>query len=114
MSKVVKYLDVVKTILEEEPTSRDCDYNLYFHLLNQLDSSLLEMSLMDALYSWNKKEIPSIYSISRARRLAQEQYANIPSKKYLCGNRRGKKSLSEELSEEVINYKIEENGDSIT
>ena len=114
MTKVVKYLEVVKTILEEAPASRDCDYNLYFHLLNQLDSSLLEMSLMDALHAWHKKDIPSIYSISRARRLAQEQYADIPSKKYLCGNRRGKKSLSEELSEEVINYKIEENGDSIT
>lgn len=103
MSKVIKYNEIVEEILEEEPDSRDCDYKLYFHLMNKINvnpvNHMLDMTLFDALYAWHKKEIPSIYSVSRARRLVQEKYADIPSKQYLCGNRKVKKSLSEELSE---------------
>lgn len=118
MSKVIKHLNTVEELLEQEPETRDCDYKLYFHLINKINDNpanhMLEMSLMDALYAWHHKKIPSIYSIARARRLVQEKYADIPSKQYLCGNRKGKKSLSEELSEEIINHKIEDNGDNIT
>jgi len=119
MSKVTNYTEKVEEVLEEEPDARDCDYKLYFHLINKINTNptdhMLEMSLMDALYCMHKKTIPPIHSISRARRLVQEKYADIPSKQYLCGNRRKKKSLSEELSEEIINYKIENgNGNNTT
>lgn len=118
MSKVVKYADVVEELLEKEPDTRDCDYKLYFHLINKINDNptnhMLDMTLMDALYSWHHKKLPSIFSVSRARRIVQAKYADIPSKQYLCGNRIKKKSLSEEVAEEIINYKIDGNGDNVT
>lgn len=112
MTKVIKYNEIVEEILEEDKASRDCDYKLYFELINKINvnytNHMLEMTLMDALHSWHKKEIPSLFSISRSRRIIQEKYANIPSKNYLCGNRKEKKSLSEEFAEEIIINKIKE------
>ncbi len=118
MSKIIKYNEIVEEILEEDPESRDCDYKLYFELINKINtnptSHMLDMTLMDALHSWSKKDMPSIFSVSRARRIVQAKYASIPSKQYLCGNRIKKKNLSEEVAEEIINFKIDGNGDNVT
>ena len=37
MTKVVKYNEIVEEILEEDEASRDCDYKLYFELINKIN-----------------------------------------------------------------------------
>jgi hypothetical protein len=107
--KIVKFSDIVLDILENRPKSRDDDNILYFYLVQHLDknplSNYLEMSLEDYLKAVVEGKLPSIPVISRARRLVQEKAALDPDRKYLCGNRKVKKELADEVSAEIINNK---------
>jgi hypothetical protein len=108
--KITKFKDIVLDILENHPRSRDDDNILYFYLVQELDKNnplmnYLDLFLKDYLKAVVKGELPSIPVISRARRLIQEKAAKDPDKKYLCGNRKVKKELADEVSAEIINEK---------
>jgi hypothetical protein len=111
MSKLLNFKDTVAKVLEEKPESRNNDYILYFFVIQELDNhpvtSMLDMSLADALRAMSKGEIPPIDSITRLRRLVQEEASKDPSKQYLCGDRTGKKGLANQVSAEIINDKKE-------
>ncbi len=114
--KITKFSSIVLDILENQPKSRDDDNILYFYLVQHLDKNplndYLEMSLADYLRAVVNEELPSIPVISRARRLVQEKSAKDPKKQYLCGNRKTKQELADEVSAEIINHKKEmKNGD---
>lgn len=109
MPEILNFKDTVAKVLEENPAARDNDYILYFHVIQGLDNhpvtSLLDMSLADALKNMSQGKIPSIESIGRLRRLVQEEAAKNPSTQYLCGDRKGKKQLADEVSADIINDK---------
>jgi hypothetical protein len=105
--KITKLDETVRDLLHEYPESRDSDYALYFYLIQKDDplGKKIEMTLSDALQAMDQGKIPSIFSVARARRIVQELAAKSELTEYLCGNRKRKKELEGEVSEEIINYK---------
>ena len=107
--KITKFNEIVRELLHEYPETRDSDYALYFHLIQKDDplGNRIKMPLSDALHAMDTGKIPSIFSVSRARRIVQEEASGSESTQYLCGNRKRKKELEEQVSEEIINNKKE-------
>ena len=107
--KITKFNEIVRELLKEYPETRDSDYALYFYLIQKDDpmGNKVEMLLSDALQAMDKGKLPSIFSVSRARRIVQEEAFKSELTQYLCGNRKQKKELEEQVSEEIINNKKE-------
>ena len=109
MPKITTFKSTVREVLEQIPETRDNDNMLYYYVVQKLDThpvhSNLEMPLGEALQAMDAGDLPSMYSISRLRRVIQEEASKDPLLKYLCGDREGKKRLSEEVKTEIINNK---------
>jgi len=109
MPKITTFKATVREVLEEVSDTRDNDNMLYYYVIQKLDThpvnSVLEMPLGEALQAMDKGDLPSMYSISRLRRIVQEEASKDPTLQYLCGDRIGKKKLAEDVSAEIINDK---------
>ena len=63
----------VKTILEEEPQTRNSDSLLYLHVLKKVGDDLLTMPVRDFLANMGESEAPPFESVRRTRQKVQAE-----------------------------------------
>lgn len=80
--QVRQYESIVLFILKERPDARDNDYALFYYVLEKRGIDTKKLSAYDLLTRLAKKEIPSILSISRARRKVQEEIPEVRGEKW--------------------------------
>jgi|19_taG_2_1085344.scaffolds.fasta_scaffold00231_28 hypothetical protein len=104
--KITNFNTIVRELLHEYPETRDSDYALYFHLIQRDDplENKMTMTLANALQAMAAGKLPSIFSVGRSRRIVQEEASKDESTLYLCGNRKRKEELQEEVKKEIINH----------
>lgn len=80
MTRVRDVAEVVKIILTKHSASRDSDHLLYAYILNHYGLSKMTpyWVLVEKIQN---KEIPSIETVGRARRKAQELYPELQATK---------------------------------
>lgn len=68
---------IVKYFLEEEPSTRNSDYELYFHVCKMLNPHTLAMQFGKVLKHREELGLPSIESVGRARRKIVEKHPEL-------------------------------------
>ena len=80
MAKVRDVAEVVKAILEKYPATRETDHLLYAYVLNHYGLSKMTPYWV-LVQKIQDKAIPSIETVGRARRKAQELYPELQASK---------------------------------
>jgi hypothetical protein len=71
---IKQYESIILNILRNKPDARDNDYALYYYILKERRIDPTTMTAYDMLIRSHKGQIPSIFSVTRARRKVQEKY----------------------------------------
>ena len=71
----VKTFDLVKSILESDPNTRDDDFELIWCVAREYD--LTRCTFTNTIVEWRKRKLPSFESLTRARRKVQEMYPSL-------------------------------------
>lgn len=66
----VKTFDLVKSILENDPNTRDDDFELIWYVAREFE--LTRCTFTNTIVEWRKRKLPSFEAITRARRKVQE------------------------------------------
>lgn len=69
-----QYFKIVKQILGNIPQSRDDDQVLYSHVLAELNFNIFKEPAWNLITKVSKKQLPSVDSITRMRRMIQRQH----------------------------------------
>ena len=82
MSSLNKYSKVVRQVLREIPYTRNSDEALYVHVINRLarEQGVSLISQLPLAQFFNVRQalsLPTIESIGRMRRKAQEEFADL-------------------------------------
>ena len=64
---------IVRTILEEEPQTRNSDSLLYLQVLKRVGENLLSMSVRDFLANMGESDAPPFESVRRTRQKVQAE-----------------------------------------
>ena len=70
-----KTFDLVKSILESDPNTRDDDFELIWCVAREYD--LTKCSFTNTIVEWRNRKLPSFEEITRARRKVQEMYLSL-------------------------------------
>lgn len=73
MKKSDSLKTLVKTILENDPMTRNSDSFLYFRLLERIDKAILTVPVHDFLLGMGLWGIPSFESVRRPRQKIQHE-----------------------------------------
>lgn len=76
------YYELVKSIMEKYPDTRDDDMRLYAIVVHQRTRLKPNTAFYEAMYNHSRYDIPSYESVTRARRKVQEQEESLRGKKY--------------------------------
>jgi len=90
IKKARQYESIVLSILRERPDAQDDDYALFYYVLEKRGLNIKELNAYELLLRMSKKEIPSVLSISRARRKVQEEYPEVRGTKWEKRQRKAK------------------------
>lgn len=76
--------DMVKTILESDPKTRNCDGLLYIRFLDELsrekgETDYLQMTVLNFLHMQPMMGVPTIETVSRIRRKVQRNFPELKS-----------------------------------
>lgn len=74
--KIRETAEIVKEILTEEPATRDDDYLLYSYILHKYGVPT-QTSFSTIIVMIRKKRLPTLETVGRARRKAQELYPEL-------------------------------------
>lgn len=73
----MNYKLIVKTQLEKIPVTRDDDQYLYALVLAKLNFLVTERSAFDLITEVQKKNLPSLDTITRLRRMLQMEHVDL-------------------------------------
>ena len=76
------YYELVKSIMEKYPDTRDDDMRLYAIVVHQRTRLKPDVPFYEAMYNHSRYDLPSYESVTRARRKVQEQEEALRGKKY--------------------------------
>lgn len=76
MNNKIKSVDLVKAILESHPKARNSDNLLYQYVMNHFGVSV-KTPFVEVCNRISNGELPSMWTIERARRKAQELYPEL-------------------------------------
>lgn len=76
------YYELVKSIMEKYPDTRDDDMRLYAIVVHQRTRLKPDTAFYEAMYNHSRYDLPSYESVTRARRKVQEQEEALRGKKY--------------------------------
>mgnify|MGYP003302596849 CR=1 FL=1 len=76
------YYELVKSIMEKYPDTRDDDMRLYAIVVHQKTRLKPDTAFYEAMYNHSRYDLPSYESVTRARRKVQEQIEALRGKKY--------------------------------
>lgn len=76
------YYELVKSIMEKYPDTRDDDMRLYAIVVHQKTRLKPDTAFYEAMYNHSRYDLPSYESVTRARRKVQEQEEALRGKKY--------------------------------
>ena len=101
--KKLMYYNKIKEILEKNKSTREDDFLLYYELLK--DNSSMQLSIKDFLtmgsFMRGVLSIPNPFSVSRVRRIVQEDFPNLKSEKAS----KARKKEEEEYLKEIREHK---------
>ena len=81
-----KTFDLVKSILENNPDTRDDDLELIWCVAREFE--LTKCSFTNTIVEWRNRKLPSFEAITRARRKVQELNPSLCSEKRIAEKRR--------------------------
>lgn len=94
------YYELVKSIMEKYPDTRDDDMRLYAIVVHQRTHLKPSVPFYEAMYNHSRYDLPSYESVTRARRKVQEQIESLRGKKY-----NDRKKRQEEYRQEYTPWK---------
>tara|TARA_R110002167_G_scaffold48013_2_gene141912 strand:- start:1140 stop:1448 length:309 start_codon:yes stop_codon:yes gene_type:complete len=97
MSYPTKQLDLVKFILERSPEARDND-NILLWIVWKKEYPIIDNDIEEFKKLFISKQLPSMESITRARRKLQEVYPELRGLKY------DKRQNNQKLYKEDLGY----------
>lgn len=98
---ILKNYDIVKSILEEIPSTRDSDARVYYAVLVKKGFDLNSISAKDLLELMHNKKVPHFETIRRSRAKVQEDNPG------LCGtNKKERIKYANEVKQEIIQSKL--------
>ena len=97
-NQIKKYERVVLSILLDRLDARDDDYALYFYVLAERNVDLKSITGYELLVRISKGTLPSIMSVSRARRRVQEFHPSARGEKWEQRRERAK-AVRDEMTE---------------
>lgn len=68
MDNLKKIKDIVEDILENTPSARNSDYNLYCYVIARMNPEAMKLNVIDFLIKRKELGLPNIESVGRARR----------------------------------------------
>jgi len=78
---------IVKHLLEEEPQTRNSDWELYYHVCKMLNPHALNAKFGTVLRSRKEYGLPSIETVGRARRKVVEHHPELAAEEEVQGGR---------------------------
>lgn len=96
MDNLLNITGIVKYLLETEPSTRNSDYELYYHVCKMLNPLSLDMHFGTVLRNRKDFGLPSIESVGRVRRKVVEKNPDLSGNDTVEANR----TLNEEAFRE--------------
>lgn len=81
MGSIYKTDEIVRRILTEKPGTRDDDFFLFLEYFRYINPQLIDKPLEEILILHKWYGLPSLETITRARRKNQAKYKELKSKK---------------------------------
>lgn len=81
MSSIYKTDEIVRKLLIDKPGTRDDDFYLLFEYFRYVNPQLIDKPLEEVLILHKWYGLPSLETITRARRRNQAKYKELKSKK---------------------------------
>lgn len=92
--------NVVKNVLENDPTTRDDNFKLYAKVVMQVYHINNSHSFLDVMFNHTNYDLPPMESITRTRRLVVTKHPELDSTKMV-------KEFRQEQEKEYIEYSKE-------
>ena len=104
-----KLYDLVVDILNEYESCRDSDHRLAYLVYNTIDAQFPYIDCIELFSKLENKKLPTMSSIGRARRLAQQNFSELRGKKYNTRQSKGTKKMKGFVKEQTHtdNFTIE-------
>jgi hypothetical protein len=102
-----KITDVVKDILTYKKETRDSDFRLAFVYYKLVKPSFINNDVIALFSDWENRELPSMDTLSRARRAVQSEFPSLRGYKWLARQKQGTKKVKDRLLEIKHNYSVD-------
>lgn len=79
MKDIYKVSEVVKEVLEEKPSTRNSDNELYIAVCTRYNPTVTRLAFVDVFLHRKNLGIPKMESVGRARRKIQNKYPYLRS-----------------------------------
>lgn len=77
MKRIKQTTALVKEILKDVPATRDNDMLLYYHVVLEIDRTVLKIPFYNVILDLKGHGLPSIETVGRARRKLQRAYPEL-------------------------------------